>query len=101
MRHYYFLSLFALFLVTGLTACGVKDSTQVVKPQIITKEVKVEIPVKCKVKLPERPELNLDKRSEQEPINVKGNSVIVDRRNLLDYSQKLEVILKECTQSVN
>ena len=83
---------------TGFTSCGKKDDP--ISPQVEIQTVYLEKPIKCEVdpKEIEKPHLYLDDKTPGKDVLGKGNAAIVDRRNLLDYSKRLETVLKKCSQ---
>ena len=90
---------YLLILPIFLTGCNCLKSEQ---PIILTpKEVAIEVPIRCKVKYPEKPISNLSSMNIKNSVNEKGDAIVVDRRNFMAYSEKLELVLAVCADNIS
>jgi len=87
--------LIALSLVLLLSACCPKPLV-VVKEAV---EVKIPVPVPCKVEMPAKPVWQLDYPATRSAgLFVKGNSALVELEQRRQYERELEAALLACTE---
>lgn len=80
----------SLFLV----GCDTTPKVPVIKTVI--QRVEVPIPIPCKADIPELPDFNFDKLTENDTLFDKSKSLLADRQLHLSYEEELLAALKSC-----
>lgn len=65
-------------------------------PKVETQIVKVEVPVRCKATLPEKPIEYTKNVTAKDPLLVKANAFIAENKERKAYEIKLEATISEC-----
>lgn len=82
-----------LLLISVLVIAGCATNPEAVVPP---KEVKVPVAVPCETAIPQEPEFNFPKISEQDDIFVKVKALLADIKLHLAYEEQLLAALKSC-----
>lgn len=86
-------------MIRAVLLCALLSGCATTEPQIITKTVKVPVPVPCVTpsQIPAKPDNLFAATAPKAPIDEQVRALLLDRESGQAYSAKLRAVLEACT----